>query len=389
MYRPPAAAMRILISAGEASGDLYAARVVEILKSRHPGAEFFGVAGPRMVAAGVRQIVDQRELAVVGLLSVVPHIPRIFGILREVGAAAKAEKPDLAILTDSAGFHLRVAKRLKSLGVPVIQLIAPQAWAWREYRVKTMRKTLRRLLCILPFEEKFFRAHGVPATYVGHPLTRLVKPAMSRAELCAQLGITEGARILAILPGSRRGEVARHVPEVLEAAVELRKKAGVTPVVALPTGFRITNCDFLEPFRAASIQIVEGQTWDVLAHAELALSKSGSVNIEAAMLGTPLVTFYRANALDWYLGRWLVHVPFLSMVNLVAGRRVVAELIQQDMSPRTMVAECLRLLEDQSLRAGMRAELAALTAQLATERDPMENAADCIEGVWRETQVHP
>lgn len=380
--------MRILISAGEASGDLYAARVVEILKSRHPEAEFFGVAGPRMVAAGVRQIVDQRELAVVGLLSVVPHIPRIFGILQKVTAAAEAEKPDLAILTDSAGFHLRVAKRLKRLGVPVVQLIAPQAWAWREYRVKTMRNTLQRLLCILPFEEKFFRGHGVPATYIGHPLTRLVKPKLTRAELCGQLGIAEDARILAVLPGSRRGEVARHVPEVLEAAVELRKNAGVTPVVSLPTGFRIANCDFLEPFRAASIQIVEGQTWDVLAHAELALSKSGSVNIEAAMLGTPLVTFYRANALDWYLGRWLVHVPFLSMVNLVAGRRVVAELIQHDMSPRTMVAECLRLLEDHDLRAAMRAELSALTAQLATERDPMENAAECIEGVWRETQVH-
>jgi lipid-A-disaccharide synthase len=229
----------------------------------------------------------------------------------------------------------------------------------------------------------------VPTTYIGHPLTRLVTPQLTRAALCAQLGIPERARILAVLPGSRRGEVARHVPEVLAATVELQAKAGVTPVVALPTGFRMEQSDFLEPFRAASIQIVEGQTWDVLAHAELALSKSGSVNIEAAMLGTPLVTFYRANALDWYLGRWLVHVPFLSMVNLVAGRRVVAELIQHDMSPRTMVAECLRLLENQELRAAMRAELSALTAQLATERDPMENAADCIEGVWRETQVHP
>jgi lipid-A-disaccharide synthase len=251
-----------------------------------------------------------------------------------------------------------------------------------------MRNTLSRLLCILPFEEKFFREHGVPTTYIGHPLTRLVKSTLSRPELCSQLALQPDSRILAVLLGSRRGEVARHVPEVLEAVLELRKRAGVTPVVALPPGFKSSQADFLEPFRAASIQIVEGQTWDVLAHAELALSKSGSVNIEAAMLGTPLVTFYRANALDWYLGRWLVHVPFLSMVNLVAGRRVVAELIQHDMSPRTMVAECLRLLEDQDLRAAMRAELSALTGQLATERDPMENAAECIEGVWRETQVH-
>ncbi|MEI9811642.1 MAG: lipid-A-disaccharide synthase [Acidobacteriota bacterium] len=384
--------MRILISAGEASGDLYAARLVEILKARHPDAEFFGIAGPRMQAAGVRTIVDQRELAVVGLLSIVPHIPRIFGIFRRLTEAAAREKPDLAILTDSAGLHLRVAKRLKRLGIPVVQLIAPQAWAWREYRVNTMRRTLRQLLCILPFEEKFFRDRGVPATYIGHPLTRLVKPKLSRAELCAQLGIPESARILAVLPGSRRGEVARHVPEVLDAAKQLRDQAGVVPVVALPQGFGMANAEFLEPFRSAAIHTVEGLTWDVLAHAELALSKSGSVNIEAAMLGTPMVTFYRANALDWYLGRWLVHVPFLSMVNLVAGRRVVAELIQHDMSPRSMVAECLRLLRDEKLRETMRAELAGLTAQLATERDPMENAAACIEqcleGVRRETQVH-
>jgi lipid-A-disaccharide synthase len=213
--------MRILVSAGEASGDLYAARVVEILKARHPEAEFFGVAGPRMQAAGVRAVVDQRQLAVIGLLAVVPHIPRIFGILNTLTRAAEREKPDMAILTDSAGFHLRVAKRLRKLGVPVVQLIAPQAWAWREYRVNTMRRTLRRLLCILPFEEKFFRDRGVPTTYIGHPLARLVRAKLTRGELCARLGIAEEARIVALLPGSRRGEVGRHVPILLETVKRL------------------------------------------------------------------------------------------------------------------------------------------------------------------------
>ncbi len=379
--------MRILVSAGEASGDLYASRVVELLKARHPDAVFFGVAGPRMQAAGVRTVVDQRQLSVVGLIEVLPHIPRIFRILNTLTREVEQQKPDLAILTDSAGFHLRVAKRLKKLGIPVIQLIAPQAWAWREYRVNTMRRTLKHLLCILPFEEKFFRDRGVPTTYIGHPLARIVKPKLSREELLAQLGLPAESRIVVLLPGSRRGEVARHVPEVVEAAKALREKAQVVPILALPGGFGAAQCDFLEPFRAASIQVCEGLTWDVLAHAELALAASGTVTIEAAMLGTPMVTFYRVNAISWYLGRWLVRAPFLSMVNLVAGRKIVAELIQHDMTAAAITTEALRLLQDEDARRTMQAGLAEVVAQLSSGHDPMETAASCIERIWRETQT--
>lgn len=369
--------MRILVSAGEASGDLYAARLVEILKARHPEAEFFGVAGPRMQAAGVRAVVDQRQLAVIGLLAVVPHIPRIFGILQKLTRAAALERPDVAILTDSAGFHMRVAQRLHKRGVPVVQLIAPQAWAWREYRVRTLRRTLRRLLCILPFEEKFFRDRGVPTTYIGHPLARLVQPKLSREELCARLGVPMGSRIVALLPGSRRGEVGRHVPILLDAVQ--RMGVGLVPVLALPGGFG--DASFLEPIRAASIQVVEGLTWEVLAQADLAVAASGTVTIEAAMLGTPMVTFYRANALDWYLGRWLVKSPFLSMVNIVAGRKVVEELIQHDCTPEKIAAEAMRLLGNEGARREMQAELAQIVAQLRSDRDPLETAADCIEQV--------
>jgi len=178
--------VRILVSAGEASGDLYAARVVEILKARLPDAEFFGCAGPRMQAVGVRPVVDQRSLAVVGIVEVLGHLPRIWGEFQKLVRAAAIEKPDLAILTDAPDFHLRVAKKLKRLGIPVIYLIAPQAWAWREGRVKGMRETIERLLCIFPFEERFFADRGVPTTYIGHPLARLVKPALTRAELLAK-----------------------------------------------------------------------------------------------------------------------------------------------------------------------------------------------------------
>jgi lipid-A-disaccharide synthase len=368
--------MRIFVSAGEASGDLYASRLVEILRQRYPVCEFYGVAGPRMQAAGVRAIVDQRQLAVVGLLDVVPHIPRVFSILRKVAAEVRATPTDVAILTDSAGFHLRLAQRLHA--IPIVQLIAPQAWAWREYRVHTMRRTLRHLLAILPFEEEFFRDRGVPTTYIGHPLARLVRPKLSRAQLCAKLRITEAARIVAVLPGSRKGEVARHVP-ILAATLE--RLTGICPVVALPEGFG--QHDFLEPFRAAAIQVIEGHTWDVLAHAELAITKSGSVTMEAAMLGTPMVTFYRANTVDWYLGRWLVKSPYLSMANILAGRRIVPELIQYEATPEKIAAAAQELLTNAEARQRMQQDLAAVRAQLQMDRDPMENAADVIAQVVR------
>jgi len=378
--------MRILISAGEASGDLYASRVVEALKARHPDAEFFGCAGPRMQAAGVRPIVDQRSLAVVGLVEVVRHIPRIWRLFRKLVRAIPVERPDLAVLTDSPDFHLPLAKKLRKTGVPVVYLIAPQAWAWREGRVRTLRKNVQSLLCIFPFEEDFFRSRGVPATYIGHPLARLVKRSMTRAEFCAAARVPEDARIVVLLPGSRHGEVARHMPTVIQAAQRIYKTNPVQFVLALPAGFRsglgAEDQSFWERVRAASIQVIEGHTWDALAHAEIALAASGTVTIEGAMLSVPMVTFYRVNALSWILGRWLVRAPFLSMVNLVAGRQLVPELIQHEMTPAAIASEAIRLLDDPAARQRMRAGLQEVAAQLTSARDPMEMAAEVVEKVF-------
>jgi lipid-A-disaccharide synthase len=371
--------VRIFISAGEASGDLYASRLVEVLKGRHPGAEFFGCAGPRMQAAGVRAVVDQRSLAVVGIIEVIPHIPRILGELNKLVRASAADPPDVAILTDSPSFHLPLARKLKRQGVPIVYLVAPQAWAWKQGRVKTMRATLNHLLCIFPFEEEFFLKHGVAATYIGHPLSRLAKPQVSRAEFCSKLGVPEVTRIVALLPGSRHGELAKHLPILLDAAQRIRERHPVTFVLPLPAGFGLQNTRFWEPVRAASIQVIEGHTWDALAQAELALAASGTVTVEAAMLGTPMVTFYRVNTLSWYLQRWRVQTPFLTMVNLVAGRRVVPELIQDEMTAERITAEAFHLLEDNDARENMRAGLAEVAKKLGSERDPMEIAADWVE----------
>ena len=337
-----------------------------------------------MQKAGVRTIVDARSLSVVGIVEVIAHIPRIYGEFRKLVRATKIEKPDVAVLTDSPDFHLRLAKKLHAMGVPVVYLIAPQAWAWRQGRVKTMRRVLKRLLCIFPFEEAFFEKHGVPTKFIGHPLARIVKPSMTEAEFRKKFGFAPDDRLVVLLPGSRHGEVARHIPYLIEAARGIQKDVKVRLICAFPGGFGSENTNFAELLRAASIQAIEGYTWDCVAHSEVALAASGTVTIEAALLGTPMVTFYRVNALSWVLGRWLVSAPFLSMVNLVAEKAIVAELIQHDMTGERMASETLKLLNDAQARQRMKKDLAAVRAKLESGHDPMELAADWIEKVMEQ-----
>jgi lipid-A-disaccharide synthase len=367
---------KILISAGEASGDLYAASLVEALRRRFPEAEFFGCAGPRMRRAGVRAVVEAESLAVVGLFEVVRHIPRIWGEYRKLIQAARRERPRLAILTDSPDFNLRVARRLKRMGVPVVYLVAPQVWAWRQGRIPLMRRVIDHLLCIFPFEEEFFRRHGIPATYIGHPLSRLIRPSLTKADFIKKHNLAADRPLVALLGGSRRGEAGRHLPALLDAARAIERQQPVQFVLATPaSGF----AHFRERISGASIQVIEGETWDVLAHADVALAASGTVTIEAALLGTPMATFYKVSALSWRLGRRLVRVPYYTMVNLVAGRAVVPELMQNEISGERLAAEALRLLNNPGDRDEMRRGLAGVAAALLGGEDPMERAADIIQ----------
>jgi lipid-A-disaccharide synthase len=333
-----------------------------------------------MQAQGVRAVVDSRSIAVVGIVEVLAHIPRIYREFRKLKRAVRAERPDVAVLTDAPDFHLRLAKFLRRQGVPVVYLIAPQAWAWREWRVRTLRATVSRLLCIFPFEEKFFADRGVPTTYIGHPLARIVKPSLTREEFCAKFGVPADKEIILLLPGSRGGEIERHLGDLIDAVKRLEGRDLVF-LLALPGGFGDT---FSERIRGSSIQLIVDATWDALAHAKLALAASGTVTIEAALLGCPLVTFYKVNALSWILGRWLVRAPFLSMVNLVAGRKIAPELIQGEMTGERIAAEASRLLDDGAAMEAMRRSLKEVAEKLATDVDPMEIAAGCVEKVVHE-----
>lgn len=354
---------KILVSAGEASGDLYASLVVAELARLWPDAEFFGCTGPRLRAAGVETVVDAASLAVVGLVEVVSHIPRIYGEYRKLLAAARERKPDVAILTDSPDFHLRIARKLASSGVPVVYLVAPQAWAWRKGRVKTLRRTVRKLLCIFPFEEEFFRREGVDAGYIGHPLAGLVRPSLTRDEFFRKHGLAEGRPLISVLPGSRRGEAARHLPALQDATDRLYREQVVNLV--LPASANTGAAFFRERLPGSPIRVIEGESWDAMAHADVALAASGTVTVEAALLGTPMVTFYKVTAASWAAGRFLVDVPFYSMVNLIAGRRVAPELMQGAMTGEALAREARRLLEDAEARAAQKQGLGEVREKLS------------------------
>jgi lipid-A-disaccharide synthase len=330
-----------------------------------------------MRGAGVRTVVDSASLSVVGLAEVVAHIPRIYGEYRKLIASAAGERPAVAILTDSAGFHIRVAKALKKQGIPVFQLVAPQAWAWREYRVEDLRRNVKELHCIFPFEESFFRARGVNAHYVGHPLARTVKPRWNRQEFHDRHRLPADRPVVALCPGSRRGEIARHLPVLREVVERVGAERACTFLLAAPAG---TLARFGEGFfdllrSDGRVRYCEGESWDAMAHADLTRAASGTVTIEAALLGAPMVTYYRVSPLTYLVGKPLVKVPFYSMVNLVAGRRLVPEFIQSDMTGTNLASETLRLLGAPQALTAMKRELSEVRAALEAEHDPFEESA--------------
>ena len=360
--------------------------LVEELRSAWPDAEFFGCAGPRMRRAGVEAVIEAESLSVVGLVEVVAHLPRIYRQYRKLIEAARRRPPDLAILTDSPDFHLRIADRLKQMRVPVLYLVAPQVWAWRKGRIPLIRRTVDRLLCIFPFEEAFFSEHGIPACYIGHPLAGLVRPGLVKSEFFRKHRLDPSRQLVTVLPGSRKGEVGLHLPVLLDA-VERIYRQQVTHFL-LPASETTGAAFFRDRIPGAPIQVIEGETWDAIAHADVALAASGTVTVEAALAGVPMVTFYKVTSLSWLAGRLLVRVPFYSMVNLVAGRAVVPELMQSEMTAERLAGETLRLLRDAGARERMRQDLAEVARRLSGEGRAMAKAAALVEELMEGHAAH-
>lgn len=365
----------LLLSAGEASGDMYAARLATALRQRID-VQIFGMGGPQMRAAGVEIVMDYSEVAVVGITEILKHLPSLLQAMNRLVVEAVRRKPALAILTDFPGFHLRLARKLRPNGVQNVYYVCPQFWAWRPWRVNLIRRRFAKALCIFPFEKEFFSRAGVPTEFIGHPLVGAVVPTKDRKQFCEQHGLTPSRTVLTVLPGSRSAELLHHLPVLQEACARINGKVPAQFVVAAA---RPQDVDMLKTGwpSGLSLRVVEGETYNALAAADAAIVSSGTATVEAALLNVPAVVVYRVSPLTATLAKPLVRTPYFAMVNLIAEKRVVPELVQDDFTPQAVADETLRLLQDPNARNNQRAGLAEVRRRLGPP-GAVERAADQI-----------
>jgi lipid-A-disaccharide synthase len=359
--------LRVMISCGEPSGDLYAgALAAEILKLA-PDTAISGFGSERLRAAGASLLRDFRGVSVTGLTEALRVLPRSWQNYRALVRAAAEDPPDVFVPIDFPDFNFFLARALHARGIPIVYYISPQLWAWRRGRVKTMKRVADRVLVIFPFEQAFYEEAGVPVTFVGHPLLELTAPPISRETLLREHGLDPARPVVAMLPGSRRNELRTILPDLVQAA-------GIIARTVPPVQFVIARAPHLDdaffapvadwPSHASRPAVLEGVTDAVLAGADVAVVASGTVTIQAALHGCPMVVVYRVAPLTYHLGKPLLHVDTYAMANLVAGRRVVPELIQDAFTPESAAAEALRVLTDPAYAARVKADLSEVRAKL-------------------------
>jgi lipid-A-disaccharide synthase len=339
---------RLFLVAGEASGDLHGGLLARALKETAGDVALEGVGGAEMERAGVRLHHRCEEMAITGIWEVVRHLPRFRRLLRELVERLRADPPDALIPIDYPDFNLRLSARAHELGIPVVYYISPQVWAWRKGRIRQLARLVRRMVVIFPFEEDLYKHAGIPVTYVGHPLVDRVRPEADRERARMQLGLDSGDPLVALLPGSRRSEVERILPILLETR-RLLSSRGWNWVVALAPGLAIEDLP-AEARGPDAPEFLHAQTHELLAAADLALTASGTATLEAALIGTPMLVVYRMHPLTYHLARRLVHVPHIAMANLLAGERVVPEFLQEQARPELLAPEVARWMDDSSLR---------------------------------------
>jgi len=390
----------IFISAGEASGEHYGALLASTLQRRLAAvgqtAQLFGMGGERMRAAGLECVVRSEDMAVMGLTEVVLHLPRIYGEFRKLKKGIRARRPDVAVLIDFPEIHFRLAKEFHRLGVPVIFFVSPQLWAWKKHRIKLVQKLVRKMLVIFPFEEAFYRQHGVEAEFVGHPLAELPLPAVTREQFAAENRLDPTRTWIGLLPGSRPKEIRDHLPEMLEAARRLQSTRHaelefefIVPLA--PTLSLAQRAEVLQIVRdngsELSVRLVD-EARAALLHSRASVVASGTATVEAALIGNPFVVVYRVSALTYAIARKVVKVPHVAMANLIAGKRIVTELIQHDFTAANIVQELARLLPDGVARESMMKELTevrqALSLKPTEVKDRITGAIERVAAITLE-----
>ncbi|MGH9219252.1 MAG: lipid-A-disaccharide synthase [Vicinamibacterales bacterium] len=379
---------RLMVSCGEASGDLYAGALVAALRRREPDIDVFGLGGERFRAAGGRLIADFHGLSVTGLTEALSVIPRSFATMRQLVASAKQEKPHALVVIDYPDFNFRLLWRIKKLGIPVIYYVSPQLWAWRAGRIRIMKRAVDRVLPIFPFEEALYQREGIDVRFVGHPLIDLARPQLDRDAFLSRLHLDPSKPVLALLPGSRANELERLADVIAKAIPAIAQRVpGVQFVIA-----RAPNLDdgLFEPFgiSGVTLRIVEGQADDVLNASDAVITASGTATVQTALHGKPMVVVYKLSPITYRLGKRMALVDTYAMVNLIAGERVVVELIQDACTPEAVTAEAVKLLTDQGHRAQMKTALYDVRRRLGGP-GASERAADAIlEVCARSVQAH-
>jgi lipid-A-disaccharide synthase len=370
-----------MIVAGEASGDKHGAKLVAALRSLRPDLpfEFFGSGGDEMRAAGVETLVDIREVAIMGLLEVSRALPKFLHVFRRLRRAARERDPELVILIDWPEFNLRLAKKLKSDNRRVIYYISPQVWAWRSYRIHAIKRYVERMLVILPFEKDYYERNGVDVDYVGHPLLDSVRVTASRDDFCSRYQFDSSKPIIALLPGSRHSEIKYILPPILEAARLLnRSEPQLQFALPLAKTFSIDEMG-AHSQTIKNLKLIENDTYNALSASELAVVASGTATLETAIIGTPLIIVYRASTLNWRIFRPLINVPFVGMPNLIAGREIAPELLQNDMNPERLAAQITAMLNDPKWLARLRADLAEVRQDLGSAKASERAASRILE----------
>ena len=360
-------AHRVLISCGEASGDLYAGALVRAMRARDPGVSVFGFGGAHLEAAGATLVGDYRGVSVTGLVEAIRVLPRSYGMLRRLRRAAEVERPDVFVAIDFPDFNFRLLPAMRRLGVRIVYYVSPQIWAWRAGRLGTLRRLVDRMLVIFPFEAPFYEQAGVPVEFVGHPLVDLARASRPRDRFLSEVGLDPSRPVVGLLPGSRPNELHHILPPIAAAA---RSIAAAVPaaqfLVARAPSLDDEAFQPLEVLRAARLPyaVVEHATDDALAASDVVVTASGTATVQTALHGTPMVIVYKLSPATYALARRFVRVGTYGMVNLVAGRTVVPELIQDRLTPEAVSREVVSLLTDRPRADAMRLDLADVRARL-------------------------
>jgi len=358
----------LFISAGEASGEHYGALLIEALKRQlaatGQAAQFFGMGGARMVQAGLEPVVRSEDMAVMGLTEVLRHLPRIYREFRKLKRSIRERRPDVAVLIDFPDIHFKLAEEFHRLGVPVVFFVSPQLWAWKKHRIK--QKYVSKMLVIFPFEEPFYRERGVAAEFVGHPLAELPLPSIAREQFAAENGLSPEKTWIGLLPGSRPKEIRDNLPEMLRAARELGDRQFLIPLASTLNAAQRDEVRRLVAIHGAGLEIrLVNDARAALLHARASVVASGTATVEAALIGNPFVVVYRVSSITYAIAKRVVKVPHVAMANLIAGKRVVPELIQHDFTTANIVQQIERLLPDGAPRQSMMEELARIRGLLS------------------------